>query len=163
MSRPAGRWIGRVGRVEKSTMTTAYAYDYIRPRPAPSTSQDVQCHRCVRSSVCHSELFRSCWHSHRRGQPTRNHLSSSREKFALGRPCPADPARGAAVIASPPFARAARKAAPWARPPVTAQYPPSVLDVASPLAPVDRLMLAKLEAKALLPAVAGDKRALLRR
>ncbi|HEY1376993.1 MAG TPA: DUF1549 domain-containing protein, partial [Gemmataceae bacterium] len=56
-----------------------------------------------------------------------------------------------------------RKAEHWAWRPVRTAVPPAVRDAAWPLSPVDRFVLAKLEAAALAPAPPADRETLLRR
>jgi hypothetical protein len=56
-----------------------------------------------------------------------------------------------------------RKREHWAWQPIRPQEPPAVRDVSWPRDPVDRFLLAKLEAKGLHPAAATDKRTLIRR
>jgi len=83
---------------------------------------------------------------------------------ALGLPWPAGEAPKAATAAvGGGFDLKARRAAHWAWKPVAAQTPPPVRDAGWPLDPVDRFLLARLEAKGLRPAPDADRRALLRR
>src|SRR5579884_1985871 len=67
------------------------------------------------------------------------------------------------AVPAPGFDVEARKAAHWAWQPVRAQEPPAVRDAAWAKSPIDRFVLAGLEAKGLKPAAAADKGALIRR
>jgi cytochrome c553 len=68
-----------------------------------------------------------------------------------------------AVAKAEEFDLAQRKAAHWAWHPVKPHAPPAVKDAAWPTDPIDRFVLAKLEAHNLAPAPDADRRALLRR
>ena len=63
----------------------------------------------------------------------------------------------------PAFDLQKRKQDHWAWRPIVRPEPPAVKDAAWPRGPVDRFILAKLEAKNLSPAPPADKRTLLRR
>jgi hypothetical protein len=82
----------------------------------------------------------------------------------MGAPFPAT-----ATIGSPHssslsnFDLAARKASHWAWRPVSATVPPSVRDATWSLDPVDRFILAKLEANGITPAAPADRRTWIRR
>ncbi|HYV37690.1 MAG TPA: DUF1549 and DUF1553 domain-containing protein, partial [Gemmataceae bacterium] len=75
-------------------------------------------------------------------------------------PWPSD--KGAAIIASKPFDLKER-AKHWSLQPIKAAPPPSVKDQAWAKSPIDRFLLAKLEANGLKPAAAADRRTLIRR
>ena len=69
----------------------------------------------------------------------------------------------ASEIPAPRRALTAQDRAFWAFQPVKDQAPPQVQDVAWPKSPIDRFILARLEAKGLRPVEPADKRTLLRR
>jgi mono/diheme cytochrome c family protein len=69
----------------------------------------------------------------------------------------------AKAIAAGQFDLAARKAAHWAWKPVRSVPPPAVRNVAWSQGPIDRFILARLEASSFTPAPPADKRTLIRR
>lgn len=85
-----------------------------------------------------------------------------REWIRRGAPWPDEP-RPEANIEPDPFDLAERKQAHWAWQPIARFEPPAVQNKAWSLGPIDRFILAKLEAAGLAPAEAADKRTLMRR
>ncbi len=79
-----------------------------------------------------------------------------------GAPWPDEAAAGVAPKATA-FDLAARKAAHWCWQPLTRPAVPTVVDASWPRDPIDRFLLAKLEAAKLAPAPAADPAAWLRR
>ncbi|HJT76110.1 MAG TPA: DUF1549 domain-containing protein, partial [Gemmataceae bacterium] len=79
-----------------------------------------------------------------------------------GAPWPAEAGKATVAVVHA-FDLQARKRQHWAWQPVRPQPPPAVRDTAWPRSPVDRFILAKLEAKGLHPAPPADRRTLLRR
>jgi hypothetical protein len=79
----------------------------------------------------------------------------------MGAPWPVETRPTARNIAA--FDLAARKASHWAWQPIRPQTPPDVRHTDWPRGPVDRFLLAKLEAKGLSPAPPADRYTLLRR
>jgi hypothetical protein len=73
------------------------------------------------------------------------------------------PEPGAAVPTTEEFNLEERRRAHWAWQPLDVVAPPTVADVDWPAQPVDRFILAKLEAQRLGPAPEADRRVLLRR
>src|SRR5262249_19205153 len=80
----------------------------------------------------------------------------------MGAPWPGGDA-AAALEKKPAFDLQKRKAEHWAWQPVKPTPPPAVRDVAWPLVPADRFILAKLEAAGLRPAQPADRATWLRR
>ena len=81
----------------------------------------------------------------------------------MGAPWGKDDGPVASVPVKPAFDLQQRKHDHWAWRPIRATEPPIVKDTAWPRGPVDRFILARLEAKGLTPAPPADKRTLLRR
>ena len=81
----------------------------------------------------------------------------------MGAPWGKDDGPVASVPVKPAFDLQQRKHDHWAWRPIRATEPPAVKDAAWPRGPVDRFILARLEAKGLAPAPPADKRTLLRR
>ncbi len=81
----------------------------------------------------------------------------------VGAPWPGDGATTVAPASKSEFDLAKRKREHWAWQPVRPQPPPAVKDASWPADPVDRFVLAKLEAKGLHPAPPADKLVWLRR
>jgi hypothetical protein len=81
----------------------------------------------------------------------------------MGAPWPADTAAGAAGGSGGEFNLSKRKAEHWCWQPIKAVDPPAVKNAAWIKQPLDRFILAKLEAKGLLPALPADERTLIRR
>ena len=77
----------------------------------------------------------------------------------MGAPWPSGPSNAPTSAASASEAHAEH----WAFQPVTDPTPPEVKDRDWPRDPIDRFVLAKLEAKGLTPSPAADKRTLIRR
>jgi hypothetical protein len=80
----------------------------------------------------------------------------------VGAPWPEQPVTHASGSAKS-FDLQQRKAEHWAWRPVRASPPPAVTDADWPLGPIDRFVLAKLEAARLVPAPPADRESLLRR
>ena len=81
----------------------------------------------------------------------------------MGMPWPSGETGSAAVAAKAGFNLEARKEAHWAWKPIEPRVPPSVRDASWPLDPVDRFLLARLDAKGLKPALDVGLRAFARR
>ncbi|HJT77545.1 MAG TPA: PSD1 and planctomycete cytochrome C domain-containing protein, partial [Gemmataceae bacterium] len=80
---------------------------------------------------------------------------------AVGAPMPADSKAQAARVAGPPHAEEGRRH--WAFQPIRDVTPPAVKNAAWTQSPVDRFVLAKLEAGGLSPSPQAGRRTLLRR
>jgi hypothetical protein len=80
-----------------------------------------------------------------------------------GAPWPHEIASQGAKVVKEEFNLRQRKRRHWAWQPVRPQTPPPVANAAWALQPVDRFILARLEAKGLTPAPPADRRTLLRR
>lgn len=96
-----------------------------------------------------------------KGKLTDDEIAALTEWVTRGAPWPADP--NPETSAKGEFDLQARKAKQWAFQPIRQQTPPIVHDAAWAQSPVDRFILAKLEAAGLKPAPAADRRTLLRR
>ncbi len=72
-------------------------------------------------------------------------------------------AAGPSANAKEAFNLAARKARHWCWQPIRAVAPPTVMNLAWPRQPLDRFVLARLEASGLAPAGSADRRTLIRR
>jgi mono/diheme cytochrome c family protein len=96
-----------------------------------------------------------------KGKLTNANIADLSEWVRRGAAWPAEPVAKASAAGE--FDLAARKAAHWAWKPVRAVPPPAVRDEHWPRGPIDRFVLAGLEARNLQPAPAADRRTLLRR
>src|SRR4029077_12853401 len=81
----------------------------------------------------------------------------------MGMPMPAENGPTTTASGREAFNLEQRRREHWAWQPLQHREPPSVKNTAWPRSPVDRFILAQLEAKGLVPAPPADKRALLRR
>ena len=91
-------------------------------------------------------------------------ISDLTEWIRLGAPWPAEPEPPISPgMAKPAFDLAQRKSDHWAWQPVTAPTVPKVQNASWAKNPVDRFLLAQLEAKGLAPAPEAEKRTRLRR
>jgi hypothetical protein len=88
-------------------------------------------------------------------------LADFEKWISLGAPMPADSKAPAASAAGPPHAEEGRRH--WAFQPIRVVTPPAVRNAAWAQSPVDRFVLAKLEASGLSPSPPADRRTLLRR
>ncbi len=96
-----------------------------------------------------------------RGRLSDQQIADLTEWVKRGAPWPKEAAKGPG--AQDHFNLAERKADHWAWQPVKATQPPKVKQADWPASPIDRFILAKLEAAGLKPAGPTDKRALIRR
>jgi cytochrome c553 len=95
-----------------------------------------------------------------RGKLPDGQIADLRAWVEMGAPWPKEAEAGPAAVAA--FDLAARRKH-WSLQPLGEAAPPAVKDAAWPRNPVDRFVLARLEAAGLAPAPPADRRALLRR